>query len=85
MSLRALTACALGLALSASVLAQSAIAPAPQRFFDDFSQASVSALSQQGWMVRTAAGHPGVPGARWSAEGLSLVRTRKHPASSGCA
>ena len=79
MSPRALTAWALGLALCSSVLAQNASSPAPQRFFDDFSQASVSALSQQGWMVRTAAGHPGVPGARWSAEGLSLVRDPQAP------
>lgn len=42
-------------------------------FFDDFSYPDTAALFQQGWTVRNAAGHPGIPGARWAPEGLSVV------------
>lgn len=50
----------------------SATALAAALFFDDFSHADVQALQQRGaWQLRTQAGHPGVPGARWG--GISLV------------
>lgn len=42
-------------------------------FFDDFSHHSPAALQAAGWTLRSKPGHPGVPGAAWSAEGLSLV------------
>lgn len=42
-------------------------------FFDDFSQADRSALVAAGWTLRSAAGHPGVPGAAWRADAISLV------------
>ncbi len=41
-------------------------------FFDDFSYPDVAALPGGGWTVRTAPGHPGVPGARWGDGGLSI-------------
>ena len=41
-------------------------------FFDDFSQPDTATLRAQGWTLRDRAGHPGVPGARWAPEGLSL-------------
>ncbi|OYU99839.1 MAG: hydrolase, partial [Burkholderiales bacterium PBB5] len=48
--------------------------PAAGLFFDDFSHADAAALVQRGgWRLRDAPGHPGVPGARWAPEGLSLV------------
>lgn len=47
---------------------------APALFFDDFAHASPDGLRAQGWTLRTQAGHPGVPGARWSADGISLQR-----------
>ncbi|MFH7042128.1 glycoside hydrolase family 16 protein [Paucibacter sp. JuS9] len=48
-------------------------AAAPERLFDDFSQADVVALFSHGWTARSKAGHPGVEGASWKAAGLSLV------------
>ncbi len=41
-------------------------------FFDDFSYADLSALRARGWTPRSQAGHPGVEGATWSADQLSL-------------
>jgi len=40
--------------------------------FDDFSQANLDGLRADGWTVREAVGHPGIPGARWGAAGLEL-------------
>lgn len=45
----------------------------PQLFFDDFAQPSPAQLTQQGWTIRHTAGHPGVAGARWSADAVSLI------------
>jgi hypothetical protein len=44
-------------------------------FFDDFNYSGPAdqALAERGWTVRTEAGGPGVPGARWLAEGVSFV------------
>lgn len=44
-------------------------------FFDDFDYSGPDdpALSGRGWTVRTEPGGPGVPGARWPAEGISFV------------
>lgn len=42
-------------------------------FFDDFSHAGLEGLRGHGWTLRSEAGHPGVPGARWAPEGLALV------------
>jgi hypothetical protein len=49
-------------------------------FFDDFSHADRQALATAGWSLRTAPGHPGVPGASWRADAVSLV---DDPARSG--
>ena len=51
-------------------------APATQVLFDDFSYTNHNQLTKNGWIVRTVAGWPGVPGATWSAEGVTLL---KHP------
>lgn len=45
----------------------------PQIFFDDFSYADLDAMLGNDWRVRTETGHPGVAGARWSADGISLL------------
>ncbi len=52
--------------------AAAAAAPAPL-FFDDFSDADTSGLEAGGWLLRSAAGHPGVPGAAWSPRAIDLV------------
>ncbi len=55
-----------------SVIAQST---ASGLFFDDFSYASTEAQAfvDNGWHVRTASGGPGIGGALWSADGVSVV------------
>lgn len=57
----------------------------PQFFFDDFSYPDTTALFKQGWAVRSAPGHPGIPGARWAPEGLSVVdgQLRLHGVTDG--
>jgi hypothetical protein len=64
---------------AATALVFSAMAQAgPTLFFDDFSHPSLQALQTQGqWRLRTAPGHPGVPGARWG--GISLVDDPARP------
>src|SRR5256885_8309009 len=42
-------------------------------FFDDFSQRDVVALTSDGWRVRTTAGHPGIEGAAWGPDTVTLV------------
>lgn len=49
-------------------------APANGEFFDDFGHADTTALRAFGWALRDRAGHPGVPGATWSPEGITLQR-----------
>jgi len=53
-------------------LAQAAQAKPAQVLFDDFNYADVPALTAKGWTPRSRAGHPGVDGAQWSAEQISL-------------
>lgn len=48
-------------------------------FFDDFSQPDAAALARDGWVLRSASGHPGVPGARWSPEAISLADDPARP------
>lgn len=44
-----------------------------QVFFDDFSYTSTAQLKQRGWILRTAPGWPGIPGAIWSESGITLL------------
>ena len=48
-------------------------------FFDDFSEPDVVALRVAGWILRDRGGHPGVDGARWAPEGVSLVADEAEP------
>jgi len=47
-------------------------AQVPRMMFDDFTYASVDDLSKNGWIIRTESGWPGVPGATWGKERISL-------------
>jgi hypothetical protein len=47
--------------------------PAPRVFFDDFAYTHSRALAKRGWIVRTATGWPGLPGAAWREDGVSLL------------
>jgi hypothetical protein len=64
---RALTLLALAAACSAPARAQSTA-----EFFDDFAQKDLDALRASGWVLREGSGHPGLPGARFSAAQLAL-------------
>ncbi len=51
-------------------------APAKQQaqvLFDDFDYTSHGAMEKNGWIVRTAAGWPGIPGATWRKESVSFL------------
>ena len=52
---------------------------ADQVLFDDFSYTDKGQLKKNGWIVRTEPGWPGVPGATWSEEGVSLVKDPAEP------
>ena len=55
-------------------------AAAAERFFDDFGDASTAQLQRAGgWTLRDGRGHPGVDGAAWRAEAISLVDDDAQP------
>ncbi len=59
-----------------SVQAQEATPePGKSLFFDDFSYTGTDAadFTDHGWIVRTVDGWPGIPGAIWSQDSISIV------------
>jgi hypothetical protein len=42
--------------------------------FDDFSYTNKQQLKKNGWIIRTEPGWPGVPGATWAEDGVSLLK-----------
>ena len=66
------------LAVTASLLFATGVTPttfsskSASLLFDDFSYSNLGQLKKHGWIIRTAAGWPGVPGATWSEGGVSL-------------
>lgn len=44
----------------------------PAILFDDFSYTDTDELSANGWIIRTEEGWPGVPGAIWNAEAVTI-------------
>src|ERR1051325_2604256 len=42
--------------------------------FDDFSYTTKQQMKKNGWILRTEPGWPGIPGATWSEDGVSLVK-----------
>ena len=42
--------------------------------FDDFSYGNKQQMKKNGWILRTEPGWPGVPGATWSEDGISIVK-----------
>jgi hypothetical protein len=48
-------------------------APLAQTLFDDFNYANNKQLAKHGWIVRTAPGWPGVPGAIWRNSSVTLI------------
>ena len=47
--------------------------------FEDFNYTSKDQLKKNGWIIRTEAGWPGVPGATWSENGVSLHKDPNQP------
>ena len=47
--------------------------------FDDFSYSNHQQLKKNGWIIRTVPGWPGVPGATWSEQAVSLVKDPNQP------
>ncbi|HEX6044498.1 MAG TPA: glycoside hydrolase family 16 protein [Pyrinomonadaceae bacterium] len=52
---------------------------ADQVLFDDFSYTDKAQLKKNGWIIRTEPGWPGVPGATWSKDGVTLVNDPAQP------
>lgn len=50
-----------------------ATGPPEQQLFDDFSYTNKRQLTRNGWIIRTVAGWPGVPGATWKEDGVSIL------------
>jgi hypothetical protein len=44
-----------------------------QVFFDDFNYLNDRQLARHGWIIRTAPGWPGIPGATWGKKGVSFI------------
>lgn len=47
--------------------------------FDDFSYSNKTQLKKHGWIIRTEPGWPGIPGAVWSEDGVSLLKDPSQP------
>jgi hypothetical protein len=64
----------MSLALLSALPVKTSSAPAAtQVLFDDFSYANKTELKKNGWIVRTVPGWPGVPGATWAENNVSLL------------
>lgn len=65
--------------IAAAVFGLFATGPTPRPaaehhvLFDDFAYSRPEQLARRGWIVRTAAGWPGIPGAKWGSAGLSFL------------
>src|SRR5215217_6938309 len=53
--------------------------PAEQVLFDDFTYNDKNEVKKNGWIIRTVPGWPGVPGAIWSEENVSILKDPKEP------
>ena len=51
----------------------------PEVLFDDFTYTNQKELKKHGWIVRTVAGWPGIPGAIWSERGVSFLKDSNEP------
>src|ERR1700741_2538125 len=76
--MKPLFACAVTLIIVAAIISSTAAAPTAI-LFDDFSYTSKQQLKKNGWILRTEAGWPGVPGATWSEDGFSLHKEPSQP------
>src|SRR5688500_19144892 len=77
--LSVLALCVVLLIVIAGVISipRSDAAPVDAIFFEDFGYGNKQAMKRNGWILRTEPGWPGVPGATWSEDGVSLHKDRK--------
>jgi hypothetical protein len=66
-------------ATAAGATPAAAPAAAPETMFDDFSYATRAEMVANGWCLRTAPGWPGIPGATWRKEAISLLDDPDRP------
>jgi hypothetical protein len=64
----------LTLLIASSLLTLQAAAPPAVMLFDDFSYSDKQQMKQNGWIIRTEAGWPGVPGATWLDQNVSTLK-----------
>ena len=69
--MKILFTCAVTLIIVAVIINSTAAAPTAI-LFEDFNYTNKEQLKKNGWIIRTEAGWPGVPGATWSENGVSL-------------
>ena len=60
--------------LGLSPVPSSQTAAADAVLFDDFSYNNKELMKKNGWILRTEPGWPGIPGATWKEEGISLLK-----------
>lgn len=68
----------IAVAIASSLPSLRAAAPAAV-MFEDFSYASKAQMKKHGWIIRTEPGWPGVPGAIWSEDNVTLVKDPDRP------
>lgn len=74
-------------ALALSIASLFVLAPVPSSetaaadavLFDDFSYTNKQQMKKNGWILRTEPGWPGVPGATWSEDGVSIEKDPAQP------
>ena len=69
------------IALSATVLLTTGTTTRSKKqlMFDDFSYTTTAALKKNNWIIRTEPGWPGIPGATWSEQGVTLMKPKDTP------
>ena len=72
----ALTVTSLAVMLGLTPVPSSQTAAVDAVLFDDLSYANKELMKKNGWIIRTEPGWPGIPGATWAEDGVSLL---KHP------
>ena len=79
--IRLLCAITIASMLAVAVVTSEAALADKHLLFDDFTYTDQQQLKKNGWIVRTEAGWPGVPGATWLESGVSLLKDPDQPSN----
>ncbi|HKG97733.1 MAG TPA: glycoside hydrolase family 16 protein, partial [Pyrinomonadaceae bacterium] len=74
--------CALALSIVLLLVSVTPVASLQTRehvLFDDFTYTDKNELKKNGWIIRTVPGWPGVPGATWSEQAVSILKDPNQP------